>query len=92
MRDRELVPTASRPEITAILTDIFRDVFDDPSIELRDGMTAADVESWDSLNHINLIVAVERRFKIRFTTREVTTLRNVGDLTDLTQRKLGARS
>jgi acyl carrier protein len=83
---------ATRPEIMEILTDIFRDVFDMPSLELHDNMTAADVDNWDSLNHINLIVSVERRFKIRFTTREVTALKNVGNLADLTQRKLGTQS
>ena len=50
-------------------------------------MTASDVEDWDSLNHINLIVAVEREFKVKFTTAEVSGLKNVGDLMDLIGRK-----
>jgi acyl carrier protein len=83
---------ATRPEIIEILTDVFREVFDTPSLTLRDDMTAADVENWDSLNHIDMIVAIERRLKIRFTTREVGALRNVGNLIDLIQEKLRARS
>ena len=58
-------------EIRSRLNEIFRDVFDDQSIRVTDAMTAKDVEEWDSLNHINLIVAVEGSFKIKFTTKEV---------------------
>jgi acyl carrier protein len=71
------------------LTEIFRKTFDDESIVLRDEMTAGDVEAWDSLSHINLIYAVEKAFKIRFTTAEVTNLKNVGELGALIQRKSG---
>jgi acyl carrier protein len=66
---------------------VFRDIFDDDSIVLREDMTAADVKNWDSLNHIDLIVAIEREFKVRFTTAEVTTLKNVGELTALLNKK-----
>jgi acyl carrier protein len=65
-------------EVRQRLIKVFRDVFDDPSIELSDAMTARDVEGWDSLTHVDLIVAVEREFPIRFTTREVHALPNVG--------------
>lgn len=82
--------TSSKSEIMETLTPIFREVFDDPSLVLRDDMTAADVEKWDSLNHIDLIVAVERKFKIKFVTREVASLKNVGELTELTYKKLVA--
>lgn len=68
---------------------VFRDIFDDEALVLRDDLTAADVENWDSLTHINLIVGIERQFKVRFTTAEVTTLKNVGDLKTLIQTKLG---
>lgn len=83
---------ATRPEIIEILTEVFREVFDTPSLTLRDDMTAADVENWDSLNHIDMIVSIERRLKIRFTTREVGALKNVGNLLDLIEEKLRARS
>jgi acyl carrier protein len=82
--------TPTKPEILQTLTGIFREVLDEPSLVLREDTTAADVESWDSLNHIDLIVAVERQFGVRFTTREVTSLKNVGELADLTQAKLNA--
>jgi acyl carrier protein len=78
-----------KEDIMVKLTEVFREVLDNPSLALTENTTAADVENWDSLNHIDLIVAVERRFKVKFTTREVTTLRNVGELADLTQKKLG---
>jgi acyl carrier protein len=83
--------TATIPEIMQILTGVFREILDEPSLVLREDLTADGVESWDSLNHIDLIVAVERRFCVKFTTREVASLKNVGDLAALTQMKLSAR-
>ena len=71
---------------------VFRDIFDDDSIVLRDDMTAADVENWDSLNHIDMIVAIESEFKIKFTTAEVTLLKNVGELIALVDKKRAAKS
>ncbi len=53
------------------LDTIFQDIFDDPSLEVRDDMTAEHVEGWDSLSHINLVFAVEKRFKIKLTLGEV---------------------
>jgi len=70
----------STSEIFQTLTVLFREILDEPTLVLREDLTAADVKSWDSLNHIDLIVAVEREFGIRFTTREVTSLKNVGEL------------
>jgi acyl carrier protein len=58
----------------------FRAVFDDDTLELFPNMTASDVEAWDSLSHIDLIVALEREFKIKFTTAEISKLQNVGEL------------
>ena len=62
------------------LTGIFRTVFDNDEIQLRPEMTANDVDGWDSLSHVNLILAVEKGFAIRFTQRELLTFKNVGDL------------
>jgi acyl carrier protein len=70
------------------LTDVFRQVFDDPEIELTPETTANDIEGWDSLSHINLIVAVETRFNIRFKQKEVVTFKNVGDLARCVESKL----
>lgn len=72
------------------LTTVFRDVFDDESIALRDEMTAKDVEGWDSLTNIDLVVAVEQRFKIKLTTRDVVGLKNVGELIQLVEKKRGS--
>lgn len=70
------------------LTAIFQSVFDEPDLRLTRAMTAHDVPAWDSLSHITLIVAVEREFRIRFTTAEVASLMNVGDLADQILKKL----
>lgn len=79
-------------EIRARLTAIFREIFDDESIEIHDAMTAAEVDEWDSLNHINLIIAVERTFGVRFTTAEVGNLANVGEFIALLKDKLERRA
>lgn len=73
-------------EIHQKLTSIFRDVFDNPALEISDSTTAADVEDWDSLTHINLIVAAEKVFSVSFTTKEVKALNNVGDFIHLIAR------
>jgi acyl carrier protein len=70
------------------LTRTFRFVFDDPNLELKRSTSAKEVEGWDSLTYINLIVAIESEFRIRFTTAEITALENVGELADLIGRKL----
>jgi acyl carrier protein len=80
------------PETLELMQSIFRDVFNDDALVLRPEMTAADVETWDSLTHINLIVGIEREFKVRFTTGEVASLKNVGDLATLVERKRSARA
>jgi len=80
----------TRPEITEKLTAIFRDLFEDPSIVVTDGMTARDVKKWDSISHIDMICAVERAFKIRLTTRHVAGLKTVGELISLIEEKTAA--
>jgi len=74
-------------EIAARLKGIMRKTFDDDGLEVTAETTAADVEAWDSLSHINLILAVERAFDIRLTTREVRAMKNVGDFIGLIGRK-----
>ncbi len=78
-------------EIYSKLTEIFRDIFDDETLVLRPEMTAADVEEWDSFNHINLIVATEARFGIKFQTAEVESLKNVGHFVELIEKKLAVK-
>jgi acyl carrier protein len=76
-------------EVKTRLTDIFREAFSDPALVLTDNMTAEDVAAWDSLSHINMIVAVEKGFGIKFTTRDVRSLKKVGDLIALVKQKVG---
>jgi acyl carrier protein len=78
-------------QIYAQLTGIFHDLFDDDTIVLTPETTAADIEGWDSFNHINLIVATEARFGIKFRTAELEGLHNVGHLVRLIQEKLAAK-
>ncbi len=82
-------------DIRVSLQEIFRDVFDDPTIVLTDEMTAADVDGWDSVTHINLLIAVERAMGIRFATAEMSRLKepdqNIGTFLQLIDRKLQAK-
>ena len=69
------------------LEKIFRDVFDDDDIELTDNTTADDIDAWDSLEHISLISAVEKAFKMRFTMKEVSGMKNVGEMIDIVAKR-----
>ena len=73
------------------LTGVFREMFEDPALTVGPGTTARDVEGWDSLMHIQLLVATERAFQIRFNTGEVAGLANVGEMVALIVRRLGSR-
>lgn len=78
-------------EIYAQLTTIFRDVLDDDSLVLTPGLSAASVPEWDSFNHINLIVAIESRFKIKFQTAELESMKTVGHMVEMMEKKLAAQ-
>ncbi len=69
------------------LQDIFRDFFDDEDIVLTDETTADDIDGWDSLTHVQLIVAVEKAFSVKFSTVEVMKLKNVGEFAVLIEKK-----
>jgi acyl carrier protein len=71
------------PQVYARLTQIFEDVFDEDSIQLTSELTAKDVDGWDSLAHIRLILTIERAFKVKFSTSEIGKLQNVGELVAL---------
>ena len=81
-------------DVRAELQEIFRQVFDDPTIVLRDDMTAADVEGWDSVTHIDLLIAVERALGIKFATAEMSRLKepdqNIASFIRLIETKLQA--
>lgn len=72
------------------LTKIFQEVFEDDEIALLPEMTADDVDGWDSLSHVNLIVTIETRFKIKFSQKELLTFKNVGDLMASIASKIAA--
>lgn len=69
-----------RQEIYAKVTEIYKDVLDLEDIELTDETTADDVEEWDSLTHIQLVVAIEKAFGIKFTSKEILSWKNVGEM------------
>jgi acyl carrier protein len=73
----------SREEIYEQLNEVFRDVFDDDTIEVNDQTTSRDIEDWDSLEHINLIAAIETQFGMKFTMGQVVTMKNVGEMVDI---------
>lgn len=70
-------------DIYGRLTEIFEDVFDDDSITATPTLSAKDVDGWDSLTHIRLMLTVERAFSVKFSTSEISKLESVGDLVAL---------
>ena len=78
-------------EIYTQLTSIFHDLFDDDTLVLTPELTAGEVPEWDSFNHINLIVAVESRFKIKFQTAELESMNSVGHLVNIISQKVAAQ-
>jgi acyl carrier protein len=75
-------------EIYAKLTPIFHDLFDDPELVLSSAMSASDVDGWDSLNHVRLVLAVQKAFSVKFSALEISRLANVGEFVELIQAKL----
>jgi len=69
------------------LEGIFREVFDDDNLTLSPETIASDIENWDSLNHIRLIVSIEMVFNVKFTSQEIDSLKNVGEFVDLLESK-----
>lgn len=73
----------TREEILEKVNEIFREVFEDDSIVVQDATTAADIEDWDSYEHINLINAIEQAFSMKFTMGQVVGMKNVGEMIDI---------
>ena len=79
----------TREEVYATLNEVFQDVFDDESIEVNDETTSDDIEDWDSLEHINLIAAVEQEFGMKFNMGQVVSMKNVGEMADIILSQVG---
>jgi acyl carrier protein len=76
-----------QPLIYARLSEVFRSVFDEDSLQVTPQLSAKDVVGWDSLAHIRLMLSVEREFQIRLSTAEIGKLQNVGDLVALIESR-----
>ena len=77
-----------RKDILARIQDVFRGELELDDLVLTDETTAEDVEEWDSLSHIQLVVALEKEFGLKFTSREILSWDNIGDLVDCINKKL----
>lgn len=77
-----------REEVFEKLHEVFWDIFDDENIRIGEETTANDIEDWDSLEHINLVVAVEKKFNIKFNMGEVNSMKNVGDMVDIILKRI----
>ncbi|MEL6621115.1 MAG: acyl carrier protein [Pseudomonadota bacterium] len=77
----------NRHSIFEVLNEIFADVLDLDDVALQDSTTAEDIEEWDSLSHIRLVVSIEQHYGIKFTTAEIEGLSSVGHLVDHIQAK-----
>lgn len=77
-----------RTEALGQVQEIFRDILDEEDLVLTNATTASDVDGWDSLSHIQLVVAIEKHFKFRFTSKEILSWQNVGEMIDSILSKL----
>lgn len=73
----------TREDVFIKLNEIFQEVFDDESIEVNETTNSEDIEDWDSLEHINLVAAIEQEFDIKFTMAQVVGMKNVGEMVDI---------
>ena len=78
-----------KAQVYSTLTTVFRDVFDEDDLQLTPQTTADDVDGWDSLSHIRLVLAVSKAFGVKFSASEIGNLKNVGEFADLIEKKAG---
>ncbi|MBP3280072.1 MAG: acyl carrier protein [Butyrivibrio sp.] len=78
----------TREEVFEKLNEVFRDVFEDDEITVGEDTTSADIEDWDSLEHINLVNAVEQEFGIKFNMGQIVSMKNVGEMVTIIMSKL----
>ena len=79
----EMEDKMTREAVFETLNEVFRDVFDDESISVTENTTSNDIEDWDSLEHINLLAAVEQEFGVKFNMGQVVSMKNVGVMADI---------
>lgn len=77
-----------REELFEKVQEIFRDIFDDETLEITDATNSSDIDDWDSLNHINLVVAIEKEIGIKFSFEDLASLKNVGAMVDSIYKSL----
>lgn len=77
-----------KSEVFQKVEEIFREVFDQEELEIHEETCAEDIEDWDSLEQINLLIAMEKEFDIKFELKEVSQLKNVGEMVSLIQEKI----
>jgi acyl carrier protein len=78
-------------DVISQVNEIFKDVLDNNSIALTESTTAADIAEWDSLSHIQLVVAIEKHFHIRFNASEIQSWKNIGEMVRGIQAKLNSK-
>ncbi len=78
----------TREEVFEKVNEVFREVFEDDDITVNDETTSADIEDWDSLEHINLVNAIEQEFGIKFNMGQIVSMKNVGEMVDIIISKL----
>ncbi len=76
-----------KEEVYYIVQDVFRDIFDDENLVIQNSTNSSDIEGWDSLRHLNLVVAIEKAFKIKFNFAELAKLKDVGCLIEMIVNK-----
>jgi acyl carrier protein len=81
----------SGDELLEGVQEVFRDVFDEPDLVITRHSSAETVPDWDSLTHVNLVTAIERKYRVKFALGELQELKDVGDLLDLLSKKLAAK-
>lgn len=79
-----------KEDILEKLNGIFRENFDDDAIVVTEKTTASDIDEWDSLEHVNLMAKIEKEFNVKFELREMLALKDVGEMVNLLEKKIGA--
>lgn len=78
----------TKEEVSVVVKNIFQNIFNDANLKIEDNTNANDIEEWDSLTHINLVMAIEKEFKITFALGELESLKDVGSMIDMIFNKL----